>query len=438
LGWALAASEAGGRLLEAVEAVEQAIGRFEAAGDVLHAGEALGRLSRLRWSLGEPDSHALAERAVTMLAPTPGPELVTALSRVASSQYVSGSYAAAIETADRALALAEQMGPVVPGDVLATRGFSRCYLGDLGGLTETERAFELQVAAGQGRGAATLLHNLACARWFLEGPAPAVATLDEAIVFSTKRGLVESLQIHRASRSVFLVDAGRFDDGLAEAAEIVPILRESGNRLFEHDALAGEAVALDERSANGLEPAERALGIARETRDNAYLAFAAWAAAPALLTAGRNAEARELLDTVADCAGHDHMEYAHHLPRLARAALTLDDDDLLTRLTAGVPDLLPRQQNALVTVRAIQAERAAHYAEAAALYADAADRWEQFTEPIEQAHALLAQGRCLTALGDPSTDDPISRARALFSNMGAHRRVRECDGLLTALSSRAS
>ena len=246
LRWAVAARE-GGRLPEAVEALERAIARFEAVGDVPHAGEALARLSSARWSLGEPDTIAIAERAVSLLEPTPGRELVDALSRVASSQYVSGSYVAAVETADRALALAAQLDLDVPGDALATRGFSRCYVGDLAGLVDTERGFDLLVAAGQGQSAATLLHNLACARWFLEGPAGGVATLEEALVFSDAHGLVESAQIHRASCSVFLVDNGRLDEGLAWADAILPQLRESGNRLFEHDVLAGQAVALDER-----------------------------------------------------------------------------------------------------------------------------------------------------------------------------------------------
>src|SRR5207244_48413 len=142
-------------------------------------------------------------------------------------------------------------------------------------------------ASGQGRSAARVLHNLACARWFLEGPAGAIATLEEALIFSATRGLVESVQIHDASCSVFLVDNGRLDEGLARADAILPQLRESGNRLFEHDVLAGQAVALEERGGDGVVPAEAALEIARGTGDAAYLAFAAWAAAPALIADGR-------------------------------------------------------------------------------------------------------------------------------------------------------
>ena len=139
------------------------------------------------------------------------------------------------------------------------RGFARCYVGDQGGLDDAERALELRIAAGEGRGAATTLHNLACTRWFLEGPAAAVTTLEKARTFSSARGLVDSVQIHAASSSVFLVDNGRLDEGLARADAILPQLRESGNRLFEHDVLAGQAVALEERGENALAPAQRAL-----------------------------------------------------------------------------------------------------------------------------------------------------------------------------------
>ncbi len=210
----------------------------------------------------------------------------------------------------------------------------------------------------------------------------------------------------------------------------IPLLRDSGNRLFEHDVVAAQAVALDERGEDAIDPAERALEIARGTDHAAYFPFACWGAVPALITAGRIAEARELLSEVADDPGHDHAEYCHHLPRLARAAFTVEDDDLLVRLAAGVPDVLPRQQHALVVVEAIQAERAGNHARAAALYADAADRWEQFTELIEQAHALLGQGRCLTTLGHPGADMPLRQARALFDQMGARRRIDECDNLI--------
>jgi tetratricopeptide (TPR) repeat protein len=365
-----------------------------------------------------------------MLEPTPGPELIDALTGIASTEFIRGRYPEAVEAADRALALAEEHGLATPGAALGLRGLSRCDLGDLGGLADAERALGLLLAAGEGRGASVLQHNLACMLWYVEGPAAAVASLDAKQEFAIDRGLVKSAEAARASSVVFLADNGRFDEALTRAESLLPQLRDSGNRLFEHDVLAGQAFVLDERGEDAVGPAEQALEIARGTGDAAYLAFAAWGAAPALISAGRIREARDLLEAVAGSKGHDHAEYGHHFPRLARAAHDLDDDELIARLVAGVPDRLPRQQHANVTVRALQAERAGAYAEAAALYADAADRWEQFTELIEQAHALLGQGRCLAAADDPGADLPIRRARALFEQVGARRRIDECDALI--------
>ena len=428
LRWAQAAREAG-RLREAAEALRPAIDRFDALGDAVHCGEALRVLSAIRWSLGEPDSDTipLLERAVSLLEPTPGPELIDALTGIASANFIRGMYPEAVGSADRAIALASQLGLATPGAALGLRGLARCDLGDLDGLTDAERALDLLLAAGQGRGAAVLQHNLACMRWYVDGPGAAVASLDAKRAFTLERGLAESAQSATASSVVFLVDNGRFDEALARATSILPLLHEGGNRLFEHDVLAAQAVVLDERGEDGLLPGEEALEIARGTNDAAYLAFAAWGAAPALLSAGRIDEARKLLEDVAGSSGHDHAEYAHHLPRLARAAAELDDDELIARLADGVPDRLPRQQHANATVRALQAERADAYGEAAALYGDAADRWERFTELIEQAHALLGQGRCLALLGDPGADQPLRRARSLFAGMNARRRVDACD-----------
>ena len=52
----------------------------------------------------------------------------------------------------------------------------------------------------------------------------------------------------------------------------------------------------------------------------------------------------------------------------------------------------------------------------------------------EMAHALLGHGRCLTAVGGPGADSPLRRARALFDQMGARRRVDECDTLIARAS----
>jgi hypothetical protein len=201
------------------------------------------------------------------------------------------------------------------------------------------------------------------------------------------------------------------------------------------DMLSAQATALAERGVDAREPAEQALRIARDTDDPLNLAFATWGAARARVEPG-DSTAHSLLDEVARGAIHHNPEYARVLPGLARAAAAVGSLDLVGRLCADVPDTLPIQQHALATAVAIEAEQTGDHTRAAALYAGAARRWEQFTDVLEHAHALLAQGRCLTHTGDPGAHQPLRQARLLFDEMGARPRIDECDAL-TAQASRA-
>ena len=434
LRWADAARQ-DGRQRDAAAALAQAADLFQAQGDVLHAGEAITLLSDVHWNVGEPDARALVEQAVTLLEPIPGPELVAALTGVAGFHMSSGASREAIAAADRALTLADQQGLPVPGRALGYRGISRCNLGDLDGLTDMEQALDLLTSEGEGRDAAVLQHNLAITRGNLEGSAAAITGFEQARVFAEARGLTEVAQIARVGSVTAFVQTGRFDEALTQTDLLLPLLRASGDRLAEAELLATQAVALVDRGEDATEPAAHALQIARDTGEPIYLTAAARGAVPALLATGDTVAARTLLDEIANTPNHNDPEwYARGLPALARAAHTLDDPGLLARLAADVPNTLPTQQHALATVHAIQTEQAGDHAHATTLHADAAQRWEQFTHVLEQAHTLLAQGRCLTHTGDPNADLPLRQARALFEQMGARPRIQECDTLIAQVA----
>ncbi len=428
LRWADAARHAG-RLREGAGALEQATAAFQTRGDVLHAGEALANLSNVRALLGEPGYVAIAEQAVALLEQQPGPELVAALAQLAGTHLMAGADGPALAAAGRALDLADQQGLPTPGRAFGFRGAARCSEGELDGLDEMQRALELLVAEGKGRDAAILHGNLALMRWFLEGPGAALAQYDQAEAFATARGLTEAAQWIAAARAHVLVELGRLAEALAQAETLAPALHESGDFNVLCELRACRALALAERGENAAAEAEAALRIARGSEHPLRLAIAAAAAVPALLAAGSSARARALLAEVT-AGGHDNPEYAVWLPALARAAAQTGDPDLVDPLAANVPDTLPIQRHALASARALQAEASGDGAQAAGLHAEAAGRWEQFSNVLERAHALLGQGRCLTALADPGADQPLRQARALFTDMGARPRVTECDTLI--------
>ena len=78
------------------------------------------------------------------------------------------------------------------------------------------------------------------------------------------------------------------------------------------------------------------------------------------------------------------------------------------------------------------------HAEAAALYAEAAERWREFGNVPERAYALLGQGRCLAALGQPEAQEPLREARELFASMGYRPALAETDALLEQTTAAAS
>ena len=427
--WADAMYQAG-RHREAATALESAISTFQASGDSSHAGEALATLSSVRWALGDPAHVATAEQAVALLEQQSAPELLAALAQLAGSNYSAGAYASAIDAAERALKLAEQHELPVPGRALGFRGAARCFLlGDLDGLADMERALDVSVAQGRGRDAAVVHATLACLRWYLEGPSAALAPCAEATAFAAARGLAGIAQFVAINRVQILVGLGRLADALAEAETLAPALQESGSLFGLCELRACQTRALAEQGRSAAIENEETLRIARSSEDPLTLAVAAAGAAHALLAAGRRDDARALLDEVAAADIH-HPDYAVQLPLLTRAAAELEDPDLVARLVANVADTLPIQQHALATARGHRAEATGDCAEAAALHAVAAARWEQFGDVLEQAHALLGQGRCLTRLADPAAEQPLRCARALFADMGAQARVADCDTLI--------
>ena len=80
---------------------------------------------------------------------------------------------------------------------------------------------------------------------------------------------------------------------------------------------------------------------------------------------------------------------------------------------------------------------AGNHADAATLYAEAAARWQEFGNVREHAYALLGQGRCLVALGDPAAEQPLRRAAELFSSMGYRPALAETETLLDRTSALA-
>jgi predicted ATPase/class 3 adenylate cyclase len=431
--WANAAQQQG-RLKEANEALEEAVGLHRSRQNPLAAARTLTALSDVRSRLGDPRHEEDLAKALGLLeALPPGPELVAALAELAGRRYISGAYSEAIAVAEQALARAGQLGLPEPARALGTRGAARSHLGEPEGLEDMRRALDLAVEQGQGRVAAIQHNNYALGVWLYEGPLAALERCKEGVDFCERRGIVEFALTITAQSLTFLAELGRAEQALREAGPLAERAETARQINAFSEARAVQLHLLAERREHDQAhaAAEKLVAAARESGQSALIADAFAAAAELLLARGQPSQAQTLLvelDRVPEI--RTDLYYASLLPQLVRAALAVPDAELGARLADGVEPRTPLHEHALCATHAQLKESAGDLAEAAELYAEAAERWHQFGNVPERAYALLGQGRSLAALGKPEAKKPLREARELFTSMGYKPALAKTEALL--------
>ncbi|MGZ4411396.1 MAG: hypothetical protein ACXVY8_04610, partial [Gaiellaceae bacterium] len=371
-------------------------------------------------------------------AQPPGPELVRAHAFQSSRHYVGAAYEEAIAAADKALSLATKLGLQQPANALANRGGARAYQGEPQGVEQMREALRLAVDRGEGRSAAASYNNLALVVWMYEGPQANLDLLREGIEFAQRRGITELAEFMAAGQPTLLAELGRIEEALAEAS-VADRLEEAGDVGFI-DPRSLQLRLLAERGEHVRTPSpEPMLKAARDSGQPFCIAQAVAGASSLLHAQGHPQQARRLLGEL-DRLSNSRSDpvYVTLLPSLVRSALALNDPSLATSLTEGVHPLTPLHQHVLTSSHAQLAEAAGNHSEAASLYTDAAHRWHQFGNVPERGYALLAQGRCLRAIGDPAADQPLAGARELFALMGYRSALAETEALLVEQQPAAS
>ncbi len=353
----------------------------------------------------------------------PGPELIHALGQRAADEMMQGQLQSAIDDADQALALADELGIEPPAGALGHRGGARGLLGDRGGLVDYQHAIDLATAAGQGRDVALAHNNYAMDLWLFDGPAAGLDVLQAGIAFANPRGLTELTQIMKATSLSLLFDTGQHDQALDVAADLAADLDAAGDVSALVDLRAAQASIHVLRGRPQL-AADWMDGLYSAVRDSGdpqlvVVGLAATAAAHAAL--GRPDRVADLLAEVDATPGTRKTAYYRvWMNRMVRTALAFDDIDMAQQLVTGVEPRHPYTEHALVAANAAIAERRGDHRVAADAYTDAAIRWERFGVVPEHASALLGQGRCLLTLNQnaPAVDALRARPRHLRPTPG--------------------
>jgi class 3 adenylate cyclase/tetratricopeptide (TPR) repeat protein len=423
------------RYPEAAEALEEAITLFRAADDLPAAASAMGWLANPLTRLGDPRNWSLITEAVALLEPLPpSPELVHALAAQAGDEWLQGRPRAAIDTAERALTLADQLGLDPPAYAYGSRGGARVMLGDRAGLADYTHAIDLANNAGLGNRVAVFQNNYALARWLFDGPAAALETLNTGIAYAARRGVTAATATLRTSSLSVLFDTGRHDHALDLAVDLATQFETIGNLGDLNEVrwvqtrihtLRGQP----DRAAEWLDALETSC---RDSGDPQAIVCGFAAAADAHAALNQPDIAAALLAEVGTTSGTRATNYyITWLQGMVRTALAINRSDLAEQLLAGVEPRHPYTQHALAAAHATLAEHHGDHTTAADAYTDAATRWEQFGVIPEHAHALLGQGRCLLALNRAAEATAVlQHARALFDHLHATPALIQIDTLL--------
>jgi class 3 adenylate cyclase/tetratricopeptide (TPR) repeat protein len=423
---------------EAVAVYEEAIADLRRAGDTQVLGATLGRLATVYWNQGDTRrANAVLTEAIELLErEPPGAELVSAYIRMAGDRVVAGHASEALEWADRALAIADDLGglPRLRPRVLDARGMARCDLGDFGGMDDLRSGLALGLELGSGYDTAVLYNNLAEPVWLVEGPEAALAVCEEGVDFAERRGLSEAAMWLRASTLGPLLDLGRWEESVALADEAIAWdLAHGGDylaigcRRYVTQVLTWQGDVIAARDL-----ATRVLPRAREIDDLQQLVPALVNSALVERASGREAAALALVEEAAaitaERAGGRRF-LGQHLADMVRVAAR-PAPALARDLLATAEPTATRYRLAAATAGAVLAEVSGDPDTAAAGYAEAAAGWTAYTQVLERALALLGRGRCLTAMGDPDAAEVLRVAADQLTTLGARPAAAEAAALL--------
>ena len=220
------------RWQDAADAREHALALWRSSGDRLREGDALHQLAAANWHLCRPaESAAGIEAAVAVLEPLgPTTELAWAYCGLASSRMMSYQHEAAVTIAQRAQAIAAQLGLTeVVSDALNIQGCAAATMGtDWTG--QLRLALEIALSNGldarAGRAYCNIYLSYGGQRRFAEGEqyyADGVAYCDDHDLTTYATGM-------RGERASVLEKTGRWDEAAALGQELLsggpaPVIR---------------------------------------------------------------------------------------------------------------------------------------------------------------------------------------------------------------------
>jgi class 3 adenylate cyclase/tetratricopeptide (TPR) repeat protein len=392
-----------GKSEEAARLLERAVVAFTAQRDLRAAARTMIPLSWVYVHLGR-DFGKTVDEAVALLEGGPScPELLDALESQCGCRTVGGDPRGGIESAERAFAVAEELGLPRPATALGYRGLARFYLGDMDGVEDVREAASLGASRGVGRDAAVAHWNLAVLEHLVHGPGAALEAYDRMLDFSRRRGLAEMVTNARVFALEPMLDLGQLEELIALAQELEAYAEAMSTYLLVYTRSAllrawthlGDLARVEETAA-WVEAASRQ----SHAPEDLVVGLAACAIGRSAV--GQLDAARALTAELLSARAGSMYVFAPRLPGVVRAVAGAGDVDLVARVIDFATHPSPYARAAVAAARGVFAELDDDPAAAAAAYAEGATRFERLGVPVEQWLALRGVERSLTAAGDHS------------------------------------
>ncbi len=404
-------------LAESARLCREAIDALEAVGQTERAAELQIRLAVVVDNQGDRDgSIALIDGVIERLEQAgPSPILARAYAERAYPLWCA-STEEAIEWSNRALGLADELGlPEIRATALGFRGATLVERGQVQGLEDEREALSVSLEGNLTSKIYTNYANLLLGT-VRESPAEALDLAEKGLQFARSRGLIEGETMLRVVRLEALLQAGRWDEVLADSEAVREATIEQGDRwgLMSASFPRSWVLSLRGRIADAMDLID-SLEIAEHEVEWA-MCFAG-PRSHARREAGDIDGAIRILTEVID--ERERAGLPLHQAYVLWEAQALRRPDLLLRCKDLCQGDLALFRNQRRTIDGFLAEMDGRLEEAVTIFDEAQRAWIEFADPFERANALLGLGRCQAILGDEAARASLRDARALIDSLGA-------------------
>jgi class 3 adenylate cyclase/tetratricopeptide (TPR) repeat protein len=434
-----------GRLEKANAYFTQAFDLFRETGAVRGEADARLWLAGTAWDTGkglERIRHQIA-RSITQLEElAPGHELVVAYAMTAEDALMVGELEKAGEWADKARTIAEEIGDF--RWALAARmqkASARCQSGDLDAVNELREGYEESGSLGWGEEMAATCIELSYWLWLTKSPTTGLQMIEEGIKRSEERGLIGRSVHARASSLWMLFDIGHWDELLRIGQLTVQLSQQQNQGPAEVIALPqmAQTLAWRQQLDQASRLSEKALSMARRMETLPTLALCLIISGVIAHMQEDSEAAVDLVEELDRATIHSAPWRSRYLPAALRVLISAGEVEKAISFADGLEVAAARDRYCVLTGRAILAETQGLTEDARDFYAQAAEQWADYGFVLEEGQAHLGLARCLIVGGNgQAAVQPLHKARAIFSRLGAGRLIAEVDrhlGKATALSS---